>query len=89
MKNIFYIYLLLISASLGAMQPKTSQKPLFSKQEIAGVALVAVPMIHTALTTTCAIVAPQLTTGMVAIGAMKNASMTMGTALILDANQKK
>jgi hypothetical protein len=95
MKKALYIYLSLVSSSVCAMQQvkknqlPVNKKPLITKQEMVGATLIASPFAHTALTSVCYIVAPELSLGMTVIEALKVGSTTMGTAMILDAREQK
>ncbi len=85
MKKILYIYLLLISSSIGAMQPANkNQMPTYDKntvKKVVGTALIVVPHTHLALTPLYIIAPP------IALGAtLLNMSATaLGTYLIMDA----
>lgn len=94
MKKFLYIYLLLISTSVCAMQPANNKqipmnkKPFLTRQEIVGGALVLAPIIHSALIPVCFIPSP-LTLGVALIGAAKLGSGALGSAMIIDANQQR
>lgn len=92
MKKFLYIYLLLISSSVCAMKPEKKQpvnkKPFITNQEIAGMALVSIPVLHTALTPLY-FIAPPLTAGMVLLGAAKVGAGAFGSALLFDANYQR
>ena len=89
MKNILYLYLLLISSSVCAMQPdkKQNNKPVISRQEIIGGFLVAAPIIHDALIPLYFV--PPFTGPMTVLGTIKVGSMALGSAMIIEAQQRR